>query len=252
MLPGFRFLFAAIMLSISFLVFGLGAASLLRAAHQAFAGNPSWHGTTEVTFAQRTEATQLTLAALRLEPQTAEKTPDEIASPKPAETIVNSTPVEAIAALKPADSTSPDPAKTDALTVEMPAAENSPATDAAPPSVEITEDHAIMTAAVATSDAAPEPSFDISPETSLAATKVATLGGPAVNIAKETPARKKIIRRHATNDQSTINKRVQARRRHRRQLAATRARLLAQQQTQQQQLNPFAPALTIPTTASAQ
>jgi len=31
MLPGFRFLFAAIVLSISMLIFGLGAAALLRA-----------------------------------------------------------------------------------------------------------------------------------------------------------------------------------------------------------------------------
>jgi hypothetical protein len=42
MLPGLRFLFAAIMLSISILVFGLGAAALLRAAHEEFASNPSW------------------------------------------------------------------------------------------------------------------------------------------------------------------------------------------------------------------
>ena len=40
MLPGFRFLFAAIVLSMSILVFGLGAAALLRAAHEEFAANP--------------------------------------------------------------------------------------------------------------------------------------------------------------------------------------------------------------------
>ena len=33
MLPGFRFLLAAILLSASILVFGLGAAALLRATH---------------------------------------------------------------------------------------------------------------------------------------------------------------------------------------------------------------------------
>ena len=42
MLPGIRFLFAAILLSISIVVFGLGAAALLRAAHEDFASNPSW------------------------------------------------------------------------------------------------------------------------------------------------------------------------------------------------------------------
>lgn len=40
MLPGFRFLFAAIVLSVSTLVFGLGAAALLRASHERFASLP--------------------------------------------------------------------------------------------------------------------------------------------------------------------------------------------------------------------
>lgn len=42
MLPGFRFLFATIVLSISVLIFGLGAAALLRAAHEEFANPPAW------------------------------------------------------------------------------------------------------------------------------------------------------------------------------------------------------------------
>ena len=58
MLPGFRFLFAAIVLSMSILVFGLGAAALLRAAHEQFASNPSWRAAPETSFAQQTEATQ--------------------------------------------------------------------------------------------------------------------------------------------------------------------------------------------------
>lgn len=41
MLPGFRFLFAAIVLSVSTLVFGLGAAALLRASHETFASLPA-------------------------------------------------------------------------------------------------------------------------------------------------------------------------------------------------------------------
>ena len=41
MLPGFRFLFTAIVLSMSILIFGLGAAALLRAAHEEFANLPS-------------------------------------------------------------------------------------------------------------------------------------------------------------------------------------------------------------------
>src|ERR1700748_1607454 len=57
MLPGFRFLFAAIMLSMSLLIFGLGAAALLRAAHESFASNTSWRGAPEVPFAQRPDTT---------------------------------------------------------------------------------------------------------------------------------------------------------------------------------------------------
>ncbi len=41
MLPGFRFLLAAIVLSFSTLVFGLGAAALLRASHERFASLPA-------------------------------------------------------------------------------------------------------------------------------------------------------------------------------------------------------------------
>jgi hypothetical protein len=58
MLPGFRFLFTAIMLSLSILIFGLGAAALLRAAHEEVASNPSWRATPEMTFAQQPEATR--------------------------------------------------------------------------------------------------------------------------------------------------------------------------------------------------
>lgn len=42
MLPGLRILFATTILAISILVFGLGAAALLRAAHEEFASLPAW------------------------------------------------------------------------------------------------------------------------------------------------------------------------------------------------------------------
>jgi len=51
MLPGLRFLFAAIVLSMSVLVFGLGAAALLRAAHEEFVSVPSRHPPPETIFA---------------------------------------------------------------------------------------------------------------------------------------------------------------------------------------------------------
>lgn len=69
MLPGFRFLLAAILLSASILVFGLGAASLLRASHEQYVSNPSWrNGPQEQLFAQAPEPAQPVLAALRVEP----------------------------------------------------------------------------------------------------------------------------------------------------------------------------------------
>ncbi|WP_426420006.1 hypothetical protein [Bradyrhizobium genosp. A] len=69
MLPGFRFLLAAILLSTSVLVFGLGAASLLRASHEQYVSNPSWrNGPQEQVFAQASEPAQPVLAALRVEP----------------------------------------------------------------------------------------------------------------------------------------------------------------------------------------
>ena len=77
MLPGFRFLFAAIVLSMSILVFGLGAAALLRAAHEEFASNPSWRAAPETMFAQQAEATRPVLAMLRVEPAAAEAKPSE-------------------------------------------------------------------------------------------------------------------------------------------------------------------------------
>ena len=75
MLPGFRFLFAAILLSTSVLVFGLGAAALLRAAHEEVANNPARRAPPERVFAQANDPPP-TLAMVRLEPVAAENAPD--------------------------------------------------------------------------------------------------------------------------------------------------------------------------------
>ena len=82
MLPGFRFLLAAIILSTSMLVFGLGAAALLRAAHEQFASNPSWHAAPEATFAQQqAEPVPPVLAMLHAEPAPVEvKAPDNVSA----------------------------------------------------------------------------------------------------------------------------------------------------------------------------
>src|ERR1700761_807489 len=71
MLPGFRFLFAATLLSMSILMFGLGAAALLRTAHEEFASAPAWQPAPETRFAQAgeatNEATKPVLALLRVD-----------------------------------------------------------------------------------------------------------------------------------------------------------------------------------------
>ena len=73
MLPGFRFLFAAILLCTSLLVFGLGAAALLRATHEQAANGPSWRTGPGQTFAQPPEPP--VLAVMRVEPMPADTAP---------------------------------------------------------------------------------------------------------------------------------------------------------------------------------
>src|SRR2546423_12684987 len=83
MLPGFRFLLAAIVLSVSIVTFGLGAAALLRAAHEEFASIPAARRVTpEPYFAQPAEAPAPTLAMLRVEPAPPSNAP--VSPPAPA------------------------------------------------------------------------------------------------------------------------------------------------------------------------
>src|SRR5438067_4242379 len=76
MLPGFRFLLAAIVLSTSILIFGLGAAALLRAAHEQFAGTPYLRASPEATFTQQAEGLRPVLSLLRAEPPRSVKAAD--------------------------------------------------------------------------------------------------------------------------------------------------------------------------------
>jgi hypothetical protein len=187
MLPGFRFLFAAIVLSMSILVFGLGAAALLRAAHEEFASTPPWHATPETIFAQQSEATRPVLAMLRVEPAVAE--------PKAADNVpaAAAPPVEPerIAALKPED-----PPSAEAARLEIPLPEGPVANEAAPTQAEgpasaaETKLAAVVSAVNEAAPAAPEPaSVPHSPDTDIVSTKIATLGGPPVTIEIAPPAK---------------------------------------------------------------
>jgi hypothetical protein len=182
MLPGFRFLFAAIALSVSLLVFGLGAAALLRAAHETFASTPSWHTSPETTFAQPSDASRPVLSMLRVDPPVAEKAPDNApavtappaavsapaepvaTSPTPPPEQATTTPPpaepERIAALQPVDSPAPAAAKPDTSVAENPPqervapAQDEPAAQAATPA---TTDETRVAATTATTEQPPPP-----------------------------------------------------------------------------------------------
>jgi hypothetical protein len=245
MLPGLRFLFAAIVLSMSVLVFGLGAAALLRAAHEEFVSVPSRRAPPETVFAQPSEAARPVLATLRVDPPVAEpRAPDNqaretmpAAAPAEPEAIVTApAEPERIAALKPEDSSSIEIAKP-----EPPAAESQPQNETAPVAADApapTDDIKIAATPEvppSTSEAAPAASeqagVPASPETDLASMKIATLGGPPVTI--EPPAQSA----KAKADGSVIKKRAQARRAKERRRLAQRARLA--RQAPQQPAKPF-------------
>jgi hypothetical protein len=266
MLPGFRFLFAAIVLSLSILVFGLGAAALLRAAHEEFASTPAWRGAPEMVFAQPVETTRPVLALLRVDTPVAEKAADNAPSDAtPAAITVAPAEPERIATLKPEDSPSTETAKPEAIVTESPA-QGEAASAPAEPSVAVAEtktaeagsaDTKIAETRIAMSEdsaspanqaAAPATSEPVatstSPDATIAATKIATLGGPAVSIETPRPVKAEGAKTDsARTDSNVIKKRQHARRAARRRLAA-RAHLTAQLPLQQ--ADPFGqPAPTI-------
>jgi hypothetical protein len=264
MLPGFRFLFAAIMLLLSVLIFGLGAAALLRAAHEEFASNPSWHATPETTFAQQTEAprrqaprpdaTRPVLAMLRMDAPVDEKSPDVPPAALPLAATEQAAPLstpaepERIAVLKPEDSSPPEPAKPEIPVADGPAkTEAAPALADAPAPADETRIAATAEAVPPANEAAraasgqasapASPDTDLASKTDFASTKIATLDGPPV-IIEARPSGKTA---GAKPDASVIQKRLQARRAAQRRRMAARARLARQALQQQQIPNPFAP-----------
>ena len=267
MLPGFRFLFVSMVLTISVLVFGLGAAALLRAAHEEFASNPSWRAAPETLFTQPAEATSPVLTMLRVDTLAAEpKAPvnghADAAPAEQAAIISTAAEPEKIAALKSEDASSPDTAKP-----EMPVSENPAQSEAAPANAETTASgdargpldetrtaalEQLSSAVQALSrptepaPAASEPASAASEQANApassapdpASTKIATLGGA---IETQPPAKAASAKTaNAKPDRSAIKKRLQARlAAERRKIALLRARLAPQ--TPQRPANPFAP-----------
>jgi hypothetical protein len=256
MLPGFRFLFAAIVLSMSILVFGLGAAALLRAAHETFASNPSWHAAPETTFAQQSETRGPVLAMLRIDPLPAEqKAPDNVpAVAVPVEpAAIASAPAEPerIAALRPEDSSLPETAKPEIPVSESPAqSEATPAQAEAPASADETKVAASEQASSPANEAVPTASGQTSaaalPEADIASTKIAALGDPTVTIEAKPQAKAA----GAKPDRSLIKKRLQARRAAQRRRMAARARVARQAQVPQQPADSFAQPFAQPAAAA--
>jgi hypothetical protein len=238
MLPGFRFLFAAIALTMSILIFGLGAAALLRAAHEEFASLPSWRTAPETMFAQPSEASRPVLAMLRIEPRVDEqKAPDTIpVEVSPAEpTAGASNPDEPTAALPetakfetPVDESSAPIGNADTIETKV-AVNEAILVPLDEPVAPVTE----QTSALVSPNNAPA-------NPTIALTKIATLGGPKASVAKPDKGKP---------DQAAIKKRLQARQAAQRRRIALRARLAQQQQLQS--TNPFAQPAAQPTVQPA-
>ncbi|MEH2591830.1 hypothetical protein [Bradyrhizobium sp. AZCC 1721] len=263
MLPGFRFLFIAIVLSMSILVFGLGAAALLRAAHEEFANLPSRRAAPEPMFARQIDEQPPTLALLRIDTPVVQNptesvpaaTAPEATADTPAPPTADASPAEPqkLAVLKPAepmqvevakevakDAARPEPLAREASAETPPAP--APAAEAPATNTELKLAAILETpgpSAVATPSSPAEPATEAaSPEGSLAATRIATLGGPAVLIDEKTSATE------AKPDRSAIKKQAAQRAREKRRIAAARRARLAREAAltlQQQQPNPFFP-----------
>jgi hypothetical protein len=257
MLPGFRFLFAATALTMSIVVFGLGAVALLRAAHEEFASIPSWRATPETMFAAPNEASPPVLAMLRIEPPaTEQKSPDNfpatLTPAEPTATVSTAVEPETTTAPRSDDLSAPVP---ETAKSENPVAESPTRDEAAPAQAEapvpasdirLAANEAVSSAPSEVVPSAAEPmSAPIAPQmaatkpefasTKSASTKIATLGAPPVAIEALPPPKAA----PAKPDKDAIKKRLQAQQALARRRAALRARLV-QQQAPQQTADPFA------------
>src|SRR5688572_23826876 len=167
MLPGFRFLFTAIVLSMSVLIFGLGAAALLRAKHEEFANLPSRRATPEPMFARLNDDSPPTLALLRIGPPLAEKPTENVPAavpetaadvPAPAGQTPDARPAEP-APVQQATLTPAEPVQVEAAKPEELA--NGTSAEAAAETEAPVADAEVKIAAIA---ATPEPDAATSPE----------------------------------------------------------------------------------------
>ncbi|WP_339031334.1 hypothetical protein WI604_07035 [Bradyrhizobium symbiodeficiens] len=263
MLPGFRFLFAAILLSTSILVFGLGAAALLRASHEQYVSNPSWrNGPQEQMFAQAPEPAQPVLAVLRAEPEAAEPEPslrDQVPTiglpgSEPEQIAALTTETQSPAATPPTDVPSAEPARAETTKAETTTAET--ATEAAAPAPADTLTPADTRASIPAPEPAatagePAPADSAALASSaldVASAKLAALNEPATTAVKDAPAKAKTESKTESKpaskaDDKATKSKAKAKKRHR------VVRRPPPQQLQQQ-LDPFGQPQTFATTTT--
>ncbi|WP_298245336.1 hypothetical protein [uncultured Bradyrhizobium sp.] len=249
MLPGFRFLFAAILLSTSILVFGLGAAALLRASHEQYASNPpSWrNGPQEQMFAQAPEPAPPVLAVLRAEPEvTAEPEPSlrdqvpTIGLPEQVAALTTETEVQPQPTAPATDAAAAEPAK-DATATEAAAPTPADTLTPADTTASIPEAKPDLTpAVVATAEPAPADPALAASALEIASAKLAALNAPATTAVKDPPAKAKP---EIKADDKATKRRAKAKKRHR------VVRRPPPQQLQQQ-LDPFGQQQTFATTTA--
>ena len=244
MLPGIRFLLAAIVLSTSLLIFGLGAAALLRAAHEDVANVPVRRVMAEPVFAPRQEVA--TLAMLRVETTERGKTPDS--SPPSAMSLAEPS-SERVAEPK-AEPDLAAPKQDETAAAETPAPASVVTAELAPAETRLA---ALDTEPVTPAGNAPvavEPSVAPAIEAERPAVKTVALGEPTATADATNEAKKA----SENPDRAEIRRKKRAERaRERRRQAARRAKLAAQQAAAQQAIDPFSqvmqptqPAVTTP------
>lgn len=265
MLPGFRFLFAAILLSTSILVFGLGAAALLRASHEQYVSSPSWrNGPQEKVFAQAPEPAQPVLAVLRAEPETtADPAPSlrdqvptialPLSEPEPLAAATAETDVqpEVTEAAPQAQAPTAEPLKVE-TTPDAAAPVTADTLTPADTTASIPETQPAATVTVSEPPADSSIAFDdssvalTSSAVDVAATKMAALDAPAATAVKDAPPKPKAESTKtggSASDSKATKRKAKAKKRHRVVRRPPPPQL-------QQQLDPFGQRQTLATTAT--
>ena len=250
MLPGFRFLSVAIVLAMSIMIFGLGAASLLRSAHQEFASLPTRRAPPETIFTQSPDdPPRLALLSidarkpynqLPVQEAAAPVAPALTESPQPTALIPVDKPSESQAIAAPATpdiaTTSPEPlpvAETRAVPAPTDTVAPAPMPPAVPQETSIATERLALASQTNPSQATPSqttlsqttpsppvettasinPPIAKTPDTSDAnalSSRIAVLGGPPVEISPVAATKPAAITRPRATRRRVIRRKISA------------------------------------------